>query len=142
MVPPGNPAGIATVTELGQEEIRISQPDPANEDIAFHIMDMYCQAGDDQLVQRIMEEKRNQGTTIFKVVHHRETPWRIAEKTSDVGPVWATETVQKIYRKYGFVIPTSPPKVYSGRAGKPSRGLIRYHFRLFIGLIPAYTDSP
>jgi ABC-type molybdate transport system substrate-binding protein len=38
-----------------------------------------------------MEEKRAEGTTIFTVVHHRETPLRIAKKTVDVGPVWATE---------------------------------------------------
>lgn len=91
MVPPGNPADIRTVKDLGREDVRISQPDPANEDIAFHIMDMYHQAGGDQLVRRIMEKKRDRGTTIFTAVHHRETPVRIAEKTVDVGPVWATE---------------------------------------------------
>jgi ABC-type molybdate transport system substrate-binding protein len=93
MVPPGNPANIRTVNDLGREDVRISQPDPANEDIAFHILDMYRQAGGNQLVQRIMEEKRDRGTTLFTVVHHRETPLRISEKTVDVGPVWATETV-------------------------------------------------
>ena len=92
MVPPGNPANIKAVTDLGREDVRISQPDPANEDIAFHILDMYRQAGGDQLVRCIMEEKRDRGTTVFTAVHHRETPVRIAEKTVDVGPVWATET--------------------------------------------------
>ncbi len=38
-----------------------------------------------------MEEKRADGTTIFTIVHHRETPLRILKKTVDVGPVWATE---------------------------------------------------
>ena len=38
-----------------------------------------------------MEEKRAEGTTILTVVHHRETPLRIAKGTVDVGPVWATE---------------------------------------------------
>ena len=47
-------------------------------------MDMYRQAGGDGLVQRIMKEKREQGTTLYTVVHHRETP-------------------QRIYRQYGFV---------------------------------------
>lgn len=91
MVPAGNPAQITSVADLAAENIRISQPDPQNEDIAFHIMDMYRQAGGDALVYRIMEEKRAEGTTIFTVVHHRETPLRIAKKTVDVGPVWATE---------------------------------------------------
>lgn len=91
MVPAGNPAGIAAVNDLGQPEIRVSQPDPANEDIAHHILDMYRQAGGERLVHRIMEEKRTAGTTLMTIVHHRETPLRIADGTTDVGPVWATE---------------------------------------------------
>ena len=91
MVPAGNPTGIATVSDLGRPEVRISQPDPANEDIAHHILDMYRDAGGKRLVHRIIEEKRTAGTTLMTVVHHRETPLRIAAGTADVGPVWATE---------------------------------------------------
>jgi ABC-type molybdate transport system substrate-binding protein len=91
MVPAGNPAGITTVADLGRKDVRISQPDPENEHIAFHIMDMYRQAGGAHLLNRIMKEKRAEGTTLMTVVHHRETPLRIAEHSVDVGPVWATE---------------------------------------------------
>ena len=93
MVQKGNPSRITSVADLGRDSIRISQPDPANEDIAFHIIDMYRQAGGDELVHRIMEKKRAEGTTIFTVVHHRETPLRILKNTVDAGPVWATETI-------------------------------------------------
>lgn len=93
MVPGGNPAKIRSVADLSRDDVRISQPDPENEDIAFHIMDMYRQAGGDELVHRIMEAKRAEGTTILTVVHHRETPLRILKKTVDVGPVWATEVL-------------------------------------------------
>jgi ABC-type molybdate transport system substrate-binding protein len=93
MVPADNPAGIAGIKDMGRDRVRISQPDPANEDIAFHIMDMYRQAGGDELVHRIMEEKRAEGTTLYTIVHHRETPLRISKKTVDVGPVWATEVI-------------------------------------------------
>ena len=93
MVVKENPARINSVTDLARDDVRISQPDPENEDIAFRIMEMYRQAGGDRLVHRIMEEKRAEGTTIFTVVHHRETPLRIAKKTVDVGPVWATEVI-------------------------------------------------
>lgn len=93
MTPEGNPARIRSIHDMGGEGVRISQPDPANEDIAFHIVDMYRQAGGDELVHRIMEKKRAEGTTIFTVVHHRETPLRILKKTVDVGPVWATEVI-------------------------------------------------
>jgi molybdate transport system substrate-binding protein len=91
MVAAGNPAGIAVVGDLARPEIRVSQPDPVNEDIAHHILDMYRQAGGERLMHRIMEEKKAAGTTLMTVVHHRETPLRIADGTADVGPVWATE---------------------------------------------------
>ena len=93
MVPEGNPAHIVSVADLGRDEVRISQPNPEYEDIAYYIIDMYQQAGGDELVHRIMEEKRAEGRTILTVVHHRETPLRITKGTVDVGPVWATEVI-------------------------------------------------
>ena len=91
MVARGNPAGIESVKDLGRPAVRISQPDPANEDIGFHIIDMYRDAGGEDLVQKIMEQKRAAGATLFTRVHHRETPLRIERGQVDVGPVWATE---------------------------------------------------
>ncbi len=102
MVPRGNPAKIASVKDLARDDVRISQPDPENEDIAYHIMDMYRQAGGNDLVQRIMEEKRAEGTTILTRVHHRETPLRIEKRTVDVGPVWVTEAAQAQVNQLAF----------------------------------------
>ena len=102
MVPRGNPANIVSVHDLARDEVRISQPDPENEDIAYHIIDMYRQAGGTALVKRIMEEKRAEGTTIFTQVHHRETPLRIKKRTVDVGPVWVTEAVQARQARLDF----------------------------------------
>lgn len=93
MVPEENPAGITAVKDLGRDEVRISQPNPQTEDIAQYIIDMYRDAGGDDLVSRIMEEKRADGTAILTMVHHRETPLRITRGTVDVGPVWATEVL-------------------------------------------------
>ncbi len=93
ITPSGNPADICRIEDLGREEVRISQPDPMGEDIAHHIIDMYRDAGGDDLVRQILEVKRAQATTIMTVVHHRETPLRIAKGTVDVGPVWATEAL-------------------------------------------------
>lgn len=93
MVPEGNPAQIQSVADLGRDEVRISQPNPEYEDIAYYIVDMYRDAGENALVQRIMEQKRAEGTTILTIVHHRETLLRIKKKTVDVGPVWATEII-------------------------------------------------
>jgi ABC-type molybdate transport system substrate-binding protein len=99
MVPNGNPAGVMSVADLERDEVRISQPNPEYEDIAYYIMDMYREAGGETLVHRIMEEKRAEGTTILTVVHHRETPLRITKGTVDVGPVWATEVIHARQRK-------------------------------------------
>lgn len=95
MVPEGNPAGIKTVNDLGRDEIRISQPG-ALEDISHYIYDMYEEAGGNTLLKRIIEEKRAEGTTVFTIVHHRETPLRILKGTADAGPVWATEVVHAV----------------------------------------------
>jgi molybdate transport system substrate-binding protein len=100
MVPAGNPANIRSVTDLGKNNIRISQPDPENEDIAHHIINMYRQAGGEDLVRKIMEEKKALGETMLTAVHHRETPARIRKRSVDVGPVWSTETIHA--RKSGL----------------------------------------
>ena len=120
MVPAGNPAKISSVEDLGRDDVRISQPDPANEDIGRHILRMYEQAGGEALARRIMEEKRAEGTTILTAVHHRETPLRISRGTVDVGPVWATEAVHA--RKSGLAIEQVEP----GKA-LDQRDRIRYY---------------
>ena len=99
MVPEGNPAKISSVQDLGRSDVRISQPNPEYEDIAFHIIDMYRDAGGETLVDRIMKEKRAEGTTILTTVHHRETPLRIKKREVDVGPVWSTEIQHAWQRK-------------------------------------------
>ncbi len=93
MVQEGNPAGINGIFDLQKEDIRISQPG-SMEDITNYIDEMYLQEGGEKFANRIMEEKRAEGTTIFTVVHHRETPMRIIKNRVDVGPVWATEVVE------------------------------------------------
>jgi ABC-type molybdate transport system substrate-binding protein len=107
MVPEDNPHKIVSVTDLGREEIRISQPNPEYEDIAYYIMDMYRDAGGEALVHRIMEEKRAEGTSILTVVHHRETPLRMLKGTVDVGPVWATEVTHA--RRRGLAVEAIEP---------------------------------
>lgn len=107
MVPEDNPAKISSVSDLGGEGVRISQPNPEYEDIAHYIVEMYRQAGGQALVDRIMEQKRADGTAILTIVHHRETPLRIAKRTVDVGPVWATEIIHA--RKTGLAVDVVEP---------------------------------
>lgn len=92
MVPKNNPSGVKNLLDLTKDEIRISHPGPL-EDITYYIIEMYKKVGGDKFVYRIMEEKRAEGTTIFTLVHHRETPLRILKGTVDVGIVWATEVI-------------------------------------------------
>lgn len=90
MVPKGNPARIKTVNDLSRDDVRISQPG-GMENITDYILDMYEKTGGKELVMKIMEEKKADATTILTVVHHRETPLWISNRTVDVGPVWSTE---------------------------------------------------
>lgn len=91
MVRAGNPLGIQNLEDIADERVRVSQPDPDHEDIARHILRMYHEAGGEELVEWIMNSKREAGATLMTVVHHRETPRRILDGVADVGPVWATE---------------------------------------------------
>ncbi len=99
MVPAGNPKGIKNVNDLARKGLRISQPSIEHEDIAEHITAMYRQAGGDDLVQSILEDKRNRGETLLTTVHHRETPERLMQGRADAGAVWATEIEHARRRK-------------------------------------------
>jgi ABC-type molybdate transport system substrate-binding protein len=92
MVQKGNPKNINSVKDLARDDVRISQPGEM-EDITKYITDMYLKAGGEDLLKRIMEEKKVAGTTMLTVVHHRETPLSLKAGTADVGPVWETEVV-------------------------------------------------
>ncbi|MGQ9513220.1 molybdate ABC transporter substrate-binding protein [Thermodesulfitimonas sp.] len=127
MVPQGNPAEISRVADLARNEVRISQPGPL-EDITRHIVAMYRKAGGETLVHRIMEEKRAEGTTIFTLVHHRETPLRIRKGTVDVGPVWATEVMHA--QQEGL-----PVEMVEPGAELDQRDKVNYY-------IAALTDAP
>jgi ABC-type molybdate transport system substrate-binding protein len=106
MVSEGNPVNIRTVSDLGQDSIRISQPGDM-EDISIYITDMYKKAGGDALVKKILEDKKTRGTTLLTIVHHRETPLRIRKGIVDVGPVWATEVINS--KKEGLRVDSVEP---------------------------------
>ncbi|MFO7838303.1 MAG: substrate-binding domain-containing protein [Desulfosalsimonadaceae bacterium] len=93
MVARGNPQAVSAVTDLGRDELVVSQPNPEYEHIAAHTIRMYEQAGGSWLVDAIMEKKRAAGTTLLTTVHHRQTPQRLVNKEADAGPVWHTEVV-------------------------------------------------
>ena len=91
MVAAGNPKAVRGVQDLGREDVRVSQPDPAGEHIALYIEEMYRLAGGEELADAVLRDKPDAGTTLWTSVHHRQTPQRILEGSADAGPVWWTE---------------------------------------------------
>lgn len=91
MVARGNPKGVGGVADLGRDDLRVSQPYPKYENIAEYVLNMYRAAGGEELARKIMDGKRQAGTTLPTTVHHRETPARILAGEADAGPVWSTE---------------------------------------------------
>ena len=98
MVREGNPKSIHSVEDLAREDVIVSQPNPKYEHIAEHITRMYEQAGGQELIRAVLEEKKDKGKTILTTVHHRETPDRLIKGEADVGPVWFTE-IMEAYRQ-------------------------------------------
>jgi len=92
MVAEGNPKEINGVHDLMREDVRVSQPGDL-EDISAYVSKMYLEAGGEDLKRRVLEEKGAAGTTVYTLVHHRETPLRLSNGTADAGPVWATEVI-------------------------------------------------
>lgn len=93
MVQKNNPKHIQTIKDLGQENIRLSMPNPEWEGIGRQIEASLKNAGGDVLDQTIMQTKKKNGTTYLTKIHHRETPLRIMNNESDAGMVWETEAL-------------------------------------------------
>jgi len=93
MVPKGNPKRIRSIFDLARDDVVISHPNPENEDIGKYIVQMYLEVGGEELRRKIMEKKAKEGTTIYTLVHHRETPERILKGKVDAGWVWSTEVI-------------------------------------------------
>ncbi|MCF8031227.1 MAG: substrate-binding domain-containing protein [Desulfohalobiaceae bacterium] len=91
MVAADNPKAVRGVRDLGREDVRVSQPDPAGEHIALYIEEMYRRAGGEELLSTVLRDKADAGTTLWTSVHHRQTPQRLLEGQADAGPVWWTE---------------------------------------------------
>ena len=93
MVQKGNPKNIATLQDLGREDVRISMPDKAIEGIGKQVEEAYKKAGGQQLHDKIMQQKVADSTTFITQIHHRQSPMRLLYNQSDVAPVWITEVL-------------------------------------------------
>lgn len=91
MVRKGNPKGIRSLRDLGQQNIRLSMPNPEWEGVARLIETSLRKAGGEDLVNRVMVDKRKAGITFLTHIHHRQTAMRILQGTSDAGVTWQSE---------------------------------------------------
>src|ERR1700678_545169 len=91
MVRRGNALNIRSLTDLGQDKIRLAMPNPEWEGVARQIAVAMEKAGGGALVDRVMNQKVKDGSTFLTQIHHRQTPMRILNGQSDAGVTWASE---------------------------------------------------
>ena len=91
MVPKGNPRHIASLTDLGRPDLRLSMPNPQWEGVANQIASSLRKAGGEPLEQAVYQTKVTDGKTLLTEIHHRQTPIRIMNGTVDAGVTWASE---------------------------------------------------
>jgi len=93
MVARGNPLDIQGLADLARPEVRVAMPNPAYEGVGRLIVRAYEKAGGSSLVQSIMEQKVEAGTTRLTRIHHRETAYDILAGRADAGPLWTSEVL-------------------------------------------------
>ncbi len=91
MVRKGNPLNIRSLSDLAEENVRLSMPNPEWEGVARQIAAALEKAGGMELVNRVMQQKTALGLTLLTQIHHRQTPMRILSGQSDAGVTWASE---------------------------------------------------
>jgi hypothetical protein len=93
MVRRGNPLNIHSLSDLGNDKVRLSMPNPDWEGVAAQIATAMGKAGGSALVDRVMNQKVKDGSTFLTQIHHRQTPMRILSGQSDAGVTWASEII-------------------------------------------------
>ncbi len=97
LVAKGNPKNVAGIEDLVRGDVKTSMPNPVNEGI----MQFYARKVLEQhnIWQKISDGRecvscQTTANNWFTAVHHRETPARIRDGTSDAGIVWKTEVLE------------------------------------------------
>jgi ABC-type molybdate transport system substrate-binding protein len=97
LVAKGNPKNVTGIDDLVRADVKTSMPNPVNEGI----MQFYARKVLERhnIWQKISDGKEcvschTTANNWFTAVHHRETPARILDGTSDAGIVWKTEVLE------------------------------------------------
>jgi ABC-type molybdate transport system substrate-binding protein len=93
MVRQGNSLNIRSLSDLGNDKVRLSMPNPEWEGVAAQIATAMEKAGGQALVDQVMKRKVKNGSTFLTQIHHRQTPIRILNGQSDAGVTWASEVI-------------------------------------------------
>ena len=93
MVPKGNPARVASLTDLGRSDVRLAMPNPDTEGVADQIKLSLQKAGGQALVDTVYGTKARDGSTYLTAIHHRETPMFLMQGRADAGVTWRSEAI-------------------------------------------------
>ena len=93
MIPKGNPAHIASLTDLGKPGVKLSMPNPAWEGVSRQIESSLVKAGGKKLEQTVYDTKVKDGQTILTHIHHRQTPLFLMQGLADAGVTWKSEAI-------------------------------------------------
>jgi ABC-type molybdate transport system substrate-binding protein len=93
MVPKGNPAHVAGLTDLARSNIRLAMPNRETEGVADQIVVSLRKAGGDALVDTVYGTKARDGSTYLTAIHHRETPMFLMQGRAEAGVTWRSEAI-------------------------------------------------
>lgn len=93
MVPKGNPARVANLTDLARGNIRLAMPNRETEGVADQIVASLRKAGGDALVDTVYGAKVRDGSSYLTAIHHRETPMFLMQGRAEAGVVWRSEAI-------------------------------------------------
>jgi len=93
MIPKGNPAHIAKLSDLARKDVRLAMPNPYFEGVTDQIKISLKKAGGDGLVTSVYDTKVKDGSTYLTQIHHRETPMFLMQARADAGVTWRSEAI-------------------------------------------------
>jgi len=93
MVPKGNPAKVAGLSDLARRDLRLAMPNRETEGIADQIVVSLRKAGGQALVDAVYGTKAKDGSAYLTAIHHRETPMFLMQGRADAGVTWRSEAL-------------------------------------------------
>jgi molybdate transport system substrate-binding protein len=93
MVPSGNPAQVARLSDLARPGLMLAMPNPEFEGVARQIRASLVKAGGEALAEVVYEKKVRDGETLLTRIHHRQTPLFLLQHLVQAGVTWRSEAI-------------------------------------------------